>query len=148
MADFKLPASLLDPGVIYYWRVTANNDLGSTMASNGPYWFSSPYQIGGGATTSIGVTPDGTRLVVASDIEDGPIDVVTLGTHKIASLTTGVASQADRRRHLTRWKVQAPSSVSSPGYYGAEGIDGLAVVDLHRQYRGGNHRRPLRRAPR
>jgi DNA-binding beta-propeller fold protein YncE len=126
LADFKLPASLLDPGVVYYWRVTANNDLGSTIASNGPSWFSSPYLIAG--AHGIGVTPDGTRLVVASDMEAGPINVVTLGTHKGLSIPTGVASQPTGVA-VSPDGTQALVTLVA-GYYGTEGIDGLAVIDL------------------
>lgn len=84
--DFMVPASTLEAGVIYFWRVTAVSGGGSTVATAAPQWFSSPYLISG--AHGIAVTPDGTRLVVASDINNGPIDIVTLATHAIASVST------------------------------------------------------------
>jgi DNA-binding beta-propeller fold protein YncE len=124
--DFKVPASLLEPGVVYYWRVTANNDVGSTMALYGPYWFSSPYLIED--AHGIGVTPDGTRLVVASDISNGPIDLVTLTTHQIAPITTGIASQPTGLA-ISPDGTQALVTLVAD-YYDTGGIDGLAVIDL------------------
>jgi DNA-binding beta-propeller fold protein YncE len=124
--DLVVPASALQPGVVYYWRVTASNSFGSTMALESPSWFSSPYLIAG--AHGIGVTPDGTRLVVASDIEGGPVDVVNLSTHQIAPISTGndaeptgVAISPDGTQALVTLVVD---------YYAAQGTNGLAVVDL------------------
>ncbi len=122
--DLPVPASTLTVGVIYYWRVTAVNAAGSTVASDAPRRFSSPYLVAG--AHGIGVTPDGTRLVVASDINNGPIDIITLATHSITSVSTGVASQPIGVA-VSPSGTQALATLLTNG---SGGINGIAVVDL------------------
>jgi DNA-binding beta-propeller fold protein YncE len=119
-----VPASTLEAGVIYFWRVTALNGGGSTIATGAPQWFSSPYLISG--AHGIAVTPDGTRLVVASDINDGPIDIVTLATHAIASISTGVPSQP-MGVAVSPDGTQALATLLTNGN---GGVNGVAVIDL------------------
>ena len=85
-------SSPLTAGIIYYWRVSAVNAGGSTIATGAPRWFSSPYLVP--HAHGIGVTPDGAKLVVASGVNNGPIDIITLASHQItASISTTIASQ-------------------------------------------------------
>jgi DNA-binding beta-propeller fold protein YncE len=122
--DFIVPASTLEPGVLYYWRVTAENAGGSAAATGGPQWFTCPYSIPG--AHGIGVTPDGTRLVVASDVNNGPIDIVTLATHEITSLSTGIASQP-MGVAISPDGTEALATLLTNG---TSGINGVAVIDL------------------
>jgi len=122
--DFTIPASTLEAGVIYFWRVTAVNGGGSTVATAASLWFSSPYLISG--AHGIAVTPDGTRLVVASDINNGPIDVVTIATRAITSVGTGVPSQP-MGVALSPDGTQALATLLTNGN---GGVNGVAVIDL------------------
>ncbi len=122
--DLVVPSSTLEAGVIYFWRVTAVNGGGSTVASAAPQWFSSPYLISG--AHGIAVTPDGTSLVVASDINNGPIEIVTLATHAIASISTGAPSQP-MGIAVSPDGTQALATLLTNGN---GGINGIAVIDL------------------
>ncbi len=122
--DLTLAASTLTVGVTYYWRVTAVNGAGSPLASDAPRRFSSPYLVAG--AHGIGVTPDGAKLVVASDVNGGPIDVITLATHAIASISTGVASQP-KGIAVSPDGTQALATLLTNG---SGGVNGLAVIDL------------------
>jgi DNA-binding beta-propeller fold protein YncE len=122
--DFTVPASTLEPGVLYYWRVTAQNAGGSTAATGGPQWFTCPYSIQN--AHGIGVTPDGTRLVVASDGNNGPIDIITLASHEILSLGTGTASQP-MGVAISPDGTEALATLLTNG---SGGINGVVVIDL------------------
>ena len=61
-----VPAATLEPGVIYSWRVSAQNGADYTIATDAPRWFSSPYVVPG--AHGIGATPNGHTLVVASEV--------------------------------------------------------------------------------
>src|SRR5258708_16194867 len=63
--SFFPPAGLKE-GVIYFWRVTAINSDGMTVASNAPQWFSASVSAGS-SPHGIAVTPDRMRAVVAND---------------------------------------------------------------------------------
>jgi DNA-binding beta-propeller fold protein YncE len=120
-----LPANTLTPGVIYYWRVTAVNSTGSTVATDAPRWFSSPYQVPG--AHGIGVTPNGSALVVASGVNNGPIDVISLADNAVvASISTGVASQPTGIAVAPDGTEALATLVSN----GVGGVNGIAVVDL------------------
>lgn len=123
--ELAVPASTLTAGVIYHWRVTAVNAAGSTAATSGPRRFSSPYLVAN--AHGIAVTPDGTRLVVASSVNNGPIKIVTLASHAVtASIDTGVASQPIGVA-VSPDGTQALVTLLGNG---AGGIDGIAAVDL------------------
>src|SRR6266851_5411199 len=49
----------LQPGVVYYWRVTAEGGGASVVASNAPFAMSSPVSAGP-SPHGVAVTPDGT----------------------------------------------------------------------------------------
>jgi DNA-binding beta-propeller fold protein YncE len=119
-----LPDNTLTPGVIYYWRVTAVNATGSTVATDAPRWFSSPYLVAG--AHGIGATPDGSELVVASDINNGPIDIISLAAHTVTALGTGVASQP-MGIAVSPDGTEALATLLTNGN---GGINGVAVVDL------------------
>jgi DNA-binding beta-propeller fold protein YncE len=123
--DLTLPASTLTAGIIYYWRVTAANAAGSTVATGAPYRFASPYVVAG--AHGVGVTPDGTKLVVASDVNGGPIDVIDLATHTLAaSIATGVPSQP-MGVAVSPDGTQAVATLLTNG---TGGVNGVAVIDL------------------
>jgi len=69
----------LRPGVIYFWRVTAVNRSGTTVASNAPFWLSSPVPVGS-SPHGVAVTPSGSHALVANDASPGSITVVDLTT--------------------------------------------------------------------
>jgi DNA-binding beta-propeller fold protein YncE len=76
-------APTLTPGLIYYWRVTASNSAGSTVATTGrtgnaPFWFSVPVSVGA-SPHGIAVTSAG-KAVVANDASPGGLTVVDLTT--------------------------------------------------------------------
>jgi DNA-binding beta-propeller fold protein YncE len=120
-----VPASTLTPGVVYYWRVTAVNGAGSTVSSGTVPWFSSPYLIPG--AHGIGITVDGSELVVASDVNNGPIKIITLANHTVsASISTGVASQP-MGVAISPDGTEALVTLLTNGN---GGVNGIAVVDL------------------
>jgi DNA-binding beta-propeller fold protein YncE len=119
-----LPANTLTPGVIYYWRVTAVNATGSTVATDAPHWFSSPYLVP--AAHGIAVTPNGGALVVASGVNNGPIDIIALADHAVSSISTGVASQPIGIA-ISPDGAEALATLISNGN---GGVNGVAVVDL------------------
>lgn len=120
-----VPASTLLPGVVYYWRVSAENSgTDYTIATGAPQWFSSPYQVDG--AHGLAVTPDGSRVVVASDVSDGTVDIIDLTTHTVGGIQTGlhskpvgVAVAADGKQALATLVANA-----------ADGINGVAIIDL------------------
>ena len=85
---FAVPGSAgLSVGVIYYWRVTAVNSSGSTVATNAPLWFSSPIPAGSNASF-VAVTPDGAQALVTNNANPGTVSFVSLTTHAITSTIT------------------------------------------------------------
>lgn len=122
--DLTVAGSTLTAGVIYYWRVTAVNAAGSTVATGAPRRFSSPYVVAG--AHGVAVTPDGTTLVVASDVNGGPIDIIDLTTHAITSISTGVASQP-MGVAISPDGTQALATLLTNGN---GGVNGVAVIDL------------------
>jgi DNA-binding beta-propeller fold protein YncE len=122
--DFTVPDGTLSAGIIYYWRVTAANDGGATAATGAPQWFSSPYLVRG--AHGVAVTPDGSELVVASDVNNGPIDIVALATGEITSVGTGIASQPMGVAVSPDGSTALVTLLTN----GNGGINGLAVVDL------------------
>ncbi len=119
-----VPAATLAPGVVYYWRVSAQNGADYTIATGAPRWFSSPYVVQ--AAHGIGATPDGRTLVVASEINNGPIVLVDLVNHTLAKIDTGVNS----------WPIgiaiapDGQEAVATLLTSGTNGVNGLAVIDL------------------
>lgn len=123
--DLTVAGSTLTAGVVYYWRVTAVNGLGSTVATGAPSRFSSPYIVAG--AHGIAVTPDGTKLVVASDVNNGPIQIIDLTSHTISSsVSTGVASQP-MGVAVSPDGTQALATLLTNG---SGGVNGIAVIDL------------------
>ncbi len=121
----SVAAATLTAGIIYYWRVTAVNAAGTTIAGGAPRRFSSPYVVSG--PNGIAVTPDGTKLVVSSDVNNGPIKVITLATHAVAaSISTGVASQPSGIA-ISPDGTQALATLLTNG---SGGVNGIAVIDL------------------
>ncbi len=122
----SVAASTLTAGVVYSWRVTAVNAAGATtIATGAPRRFSSPYLVPG--ANGIAVTPDGTKLVVASDVNNGPIEVITLASHAVtASISTGVASQP-MGIAVSPDGTQALATLLTNGN---GGVNGIAVIDL------------------
>jgi DNA-binding beta-propeller fold protein YncE len=123
--SFMVASSALTAGVIYQWRVTATNGAGATVATGAPRRFSSPYAIAG--AHGIGVTPDGAKLVVASDVNNGPIAIITLASHAVtASISTGVASQP-MGIAVSPDGTQALATLLTNG---SGGVNGVAVIDV------------------
>ncbi|HXU62215.1 MAG TPA: hypothetical protein VN962_10965, partial [Polyangia bacterium] len=119
-----VPAATLVPGVVYFWRVSAENGNDYTVATGSPQWFSSPYVVAG--AHGLAVTPDGREVIVASDVNDGPIDVIDLTTHIVGAIQTGqhsspvgVAIAPDGKHALATLVADPPS-----------GVNGVAVIDL------------------
>ncbi len=118
-------ATPLTAGVIYYWQVTAVNAGGMIVSTGAPQRFSSPYVVAG--AHGIAVTPDGTKVVVASDINNGPIDIITLASHAVtASISTGVASQP-MGVAVSPDGTQALATLLTNGN---GGVNGVAVINL------------------
>jgi DNA-binding beta-propeller fold protein YncE len=125
VSQFAVPASTLTAGVIYSWRVTAVNAAGSTVSTSAPRRFSSPYLVA--SAHGIGVTPDGTRLVVASGVNNGSIKIVTLASHAVtSSISTGVASQPVGVAVSPDGTQALVTLVGN----GVGGVNGIAAVDL------------------
>jgi YVTN family beta-propeller protein len=84
------PSTAVSAGVVYYWRVTAVNDFGSTVASNAPFWFSKRLSVGSQAK-AVAVTRDGTVALVADGKNPGTITVVSLSTppHIVTTIPVG-----------------------------------------------------------
>ena len=78
----------LSPGIIYYWRVKAENADGSVFAANGPYEFSAPIVAGSGTAGSLAVTPDGTRALVALNRSNGGVADISLTNHAVTQTIT------------------------------------------------------------
>ncbi len=87
-----VPAATLAPGVVYYWRVSAQNGADYTIATGAPRWFSSPYVVPARARDRC--HPDGRTLVVASEINSGP-------------------DRASSISSTTRWPGSTPASTAS-----------------------------------
>jgi DNA-binding beta-propeller fold protein YncE len=80
------PTVALQPGVIYYWRVTAEGGGASVAASNAPFAMSSPVNAGP-SPHGVAVTPDGTTAVITNDKPGGSVtllDLATFATQTIA----------------------------------------------------------------
>jgi DNA-binding beta-propeller fold protein YncE len=123
--SYAVPASMLLPGVIYYWRVTAVNASGSTVATGAPQRFSSPYLVLG--AHGVAVTPNGAELVVASDVNNGPIDIINLTSHTVTdTIHTGVASQP-MGVAISPDGTEALATLLTNG---SGGVNGVAVIDL------------------
>jgi DNA-binding beta-propeller fold protein YncE len=123
--DFMVAAGTLTPGVIYYWQVTATNAGGATLSSGPAQRFSSPYLVAG--AHGIAATPDGAKLVVASDVNNGPIKIIDLASHAVtASISTGVASQP-KGIAISPDGTEALATLLTNG---VGGVNGIAVVDL------------------
>lgn len=127
-----IPAGALFPGVIYYWRVSAESGPAYTIATGAPQWFSIPYQVPG--AHGLAATADGTELLVASDVNDGAIGVVDLNTHAVGAIPTGVHSQPVGLA-ISPDGLHALVTLVSDG---ADGVNGFALVDLlHNTLEGG-----------
>lgn len=119
-----VPPATLFPGIVYYWRVSAENGSDYTVATGSPQWFSSPYLLDG--AHGLAVTPDGSEVVVASNVNDGPIGIIDLATHTVAGIQTGlhstpsgVAVSPDGKQALATLLTNGPG-----------GPNGVAVIDL------------------
>ena len=75
----------LRPGLIHYWRVTATNPSGATIASNAPFWLSSPVAVGS-TPHGVAVTPSGTHALVANDASPGSITMVDLSSFAVQAI--------------------------------------------------------------
>jgi DNA-binding beta-propeller fold protein YncE len=87
---FTYATKALTPGLIYYWRVTASNGAGDTLATTGlandaPFWFSVPAAVGG-SPHGIAVTSTG-KAVVANDASPGGLTLVDLTTFTTESIS-------------------------------------------------------------
>jgi len=85
-----MPTAAVQVGAIHYWRVTAVNGAGTTVAGNAPRWFSTPAPVGP-SPHGVAVTPDGMHAVVANDTAPGSVTLVDL-----AAFTTQPISVAGR----------------------------------------------------
>jgi DNA-binding beta-propeller fold protein YncE len=122
---FAVPASTLTAGVIYYWHVTAINAGGAMVSSGAARRFSSPYIVAG--AHGIAATPDGAELVVASDVNSGPIKIIDLTAHAVtASISTGVASQP-KAIAVSPDGTEALATLLTNG---VGGVNGVAALDL------------------
>ena len=119
-----VPAVTLAPGIIYYWRVSAQNGAYYTVATGAPQWFSSPYVVQG--AHGIGATPDGRTLVVASEVNSGPIVLVDLASHTVAGIDTGVNSEPIGIAIAPDGQEAVATLLTT----GSNGVNGLAVIDL------------------
>ena len=118
------PAATLQPGVIYYWRVSAQNGTDYTIATGAPRWFSSPYVVPG--AHGIGATPNGQTLVVASEVNSGPIVLVDLPSHTVAAIDTGVNSEPIGIAIAPDGQEAVATLLTT----GSNGVNGVAVIDL------------------
>jgi len=119
-----VPTATLAPGVIYYWRVSAQNGSDYTIATGAPQWFSSPYLVLG--AHGIGATPDGQRLVVASEVSSGPIALVDLAGHTVTTIDTGVNSEPIGIAIAPDGQEAVATLLTT----GTNGVNGAVVVDL------------------
>ncbi len=119
-----VPTATLAPGVIYYWRVSAQNGADYTIATGAPQWFSSPYVVPG--AHGIGATPDGRRLVVASEVNSGPIALIDLASHTVATIDTGINSEPIGIAIAPDGQEAVATLLTT----GTNGVNGVAVVDL------------------
>ncbi len=127
-----IPAGVLLPGVVYYWRVSAENGAAYTIASEAPQWFSIPYHVVG--AHGLAATADGTELLVASDVNDGDIDLIDLTTHMSAGIATHVHSRPVGLA-ISPDDLHALVTLSSNA---ADGVNGVALIDLvHNTLEGG-----------
>ena len=104
--------------------MSAENSSDVTLATGAPQWFSSPYQVAG--AHGLAATPDGTEVVVASNVADGDVDVINLAAHAVTAIATnlhsspvGVAVAPDGRHAL------ATVVTDDVG-----GVNGVALIDL------------------
>jgi len=119
-----VPAATLAPGVIYYWRVSAENGADYTIAMGAPQWFSSPYLVQG--AHGIGATPNGHTLVVASEVSSGPIALVDLASHTVSVIDTGVNSEPIGIAIAPDGQEAVATLLTT----GSNGVNGVAVIDL------------------
>lgn len=112
----------LSPGVVYYWRVEAQNAGGAVYAANGPFEFSAPIVAGSGLPGSLAITPDGTRALVALS-SNGKVKDISLTSHRVlntivvGSYPAGVAIRSDGLEAVVA------NSLGSTGH-------GVSVLDL------------------
>lgn len=119
-----VPAATLEPGVIYYWRVSAQNGADYTIATDAPRWFSSPYVVP--HAHGIGATPNGHTLVVASEVSNGPIALVDLASHTVSAIDTGVNSEPIGIAIAPDGQEALATLLTT----GSNGVNGVAVIDL------------------
>lgn len=124
VTTLTVPTATLDAGVIYYWRVSAQNGADYTIATGAPRWFSSPYLVPG--AHGIGVTPDGRTLVVASEVSNGPIALIDLTSHSVGAIDTGVNSEPIGIAIAPDGQEAVATLLTT----GANGVNGVAVIDL------------------
>jgi hypothetical protein len=119
-----VPAAMLEAGVVYFWRVSAQHGADYTVATGAPQWFSSPYHVPG--AHGLAATPDGSEVLVASGINNGPVDVIDLATHTVWPIETGVASQPVGVAISPNGHQALVTLVTN----GVNGVNGVAVIDL------------------
>ena len=85
------PTAALGVGIVYFWRVTAVNSGGSTVAANAPYEFSAPIPAGP-SPGEVAVTPDGARALVVNTVAAGTVSIVSLVSRSISGSVTVGAS--------------------------------------------------------
>ncbi len=126
-ATYDVPASTLNAGIIYYYRVTAVNSSGSTISTGAPVWFSSPIYLGIDSPNYVAVTPDGTRALVTNGTAAGNVKLVSLTSHAVTdtittgSYTAGVAVTPDGTANANKAVVA--------NAYGSSGHS-VSVIDL------------------
>ena len=76
------PTAALGVGIVYFWRVTAVNSGGFTVAANAPYEFSAPIPAGP-SPGEVAVTPDGARALVANSVSNGTVSIISLSSRSI-----------------------------------------------------------------
>jgi len=76
------PTSALQAGTVYFWRVTAVNSGGATVATNAPFEFSAPIAVGN-SPGEVAVTPDGARALVVNSANPGTVTIVSLSTKAV-----------------------------------------------------------------
>jgi YVTN family beta-propeller protein len=77
------PTTGLQPLTVYFWRVTAVNAGGSTVASNGPLELSTVLSAGRDPA-GIAITPDGAKAYVVNSTGTGTVTVINLATKQVA----------------------------------------------------------------
>lgn len=109
----------------YYYRVTAVNERGGTIASNTPNWFTTCLRLPD-TVTSLAVSPDGTKAVITYLSEKNIVTVVSLTDPPriIANLTLPKAARDVAITYDSKYAVIA----GPPGY--VLDLDTLSIREI------------------